>query len=420
MATTDADGRATLKVLPKKGTYFVATKPGFAETYSAREQDKIRLTPSATLSGRLTGPGGEPLPGVKVVLHSTFLWNFVRTVTNADGRYELSDLMARGWDMSLWAPNQEGDGKYKIWIDDDRFVIPTQSLTLEPATKSTMDLEAMPAGVIRVTLVEQGTNKPVSGARIWGSDAETQGSGRFNAYTDERGCATFYSAPSQIFLSLVGPPAGVYLKDKAREATKTSASFEFAGGETDIEFVMPAIAGPLINVSGVCKLQDGSPALDAIVNAGTGLIETAEGSSNNRNFHSGADGRFILEKVPGRPNDRTLCGDGRSKVCRNGQFQRSEDGGPGIQHGRNAGAHRRRRDGTIRRDRKAAELTEAAPDSESWRTRILFRQTDSGIGRPRQCQNRRHCSWTFIPAPGRCPGAKPTDCSTSRRTSASI
>jgi hypothetical protein len=24
--------------------------------------------------------------------------------------------------MSAWTPNQEADGKYKIWLDDDRFV----------------------------------------------------------------------------------------------------------------------------------------------------------------------------------------------------------------------------------------------------------------------------------------------------------
>jgi hypothetical protein len=207
VATTDADGRATLKQLPGKGNYFVATKPGFAEAYASGEQDKMRLTPSATLSGRLTGPGGEPLSGVKVVLHSMFLWNFMRAVTDADGKYRISDLMARGWDMSLWAPNQEGDGKYKIWLDDDRFVIPTQSLTLEPATNPTLDIQAMRAGVIRVALVEEGTNKPVAGARIWGFDAETGSSARFNAYTDEQGVATFYSAPSRISLSLAGPPA---------------------------------------------------------------------------------------------------------------------------------------------------------------------------------------------------------------------
>jgi beta-lactamase regulating signal transducer with metallopeptidase domain len=302
VATTAADGRATLKVLPKKGTYFAATKPGFAETYAAREQDKIRLTPSATLSGRLTGPGGEPLPGVKVVLHSTFLWNFVSSITDADGRYQLSDLMARGWDMSLWAPDQKGDGKYKLWIDDDRFVIPTQSLTIEPAAKSTFDLQAMPAGVIRVTLVEQGSNKPVSGARIWGSDAESQTSARFNSYTDKLGRATFYSAPSRIYLSMVGPPAGLYLKRQPREGTNTTASFEFAGGETDLEFVMPAIAGVLVSVSGACTLRDGSPARDAAVIVDTGYLATSEGTYTNRTCRSGDDGRFTLEKLPSEQN----------------------------------------------------------------------------------------------------------------------
>ena len=202
---TGADGRATFRQLPKAKTSLVATKSGFAVAYAQFEQDKIRLTSGASLSGRLTGPGGEPLSGVKMVLHTTFMWHFERTVTDADGRYRFNDLMARGWDMNWSVPDRVGDGKYKLWIDDDRFVIPTQSLTLEPATNPSLDIQAMPAGVIRVTLVEEGTEKPVSGARIWGFDTETGSSARFNAYTDEQGRATFYSAPSRI--SLLGGTA---------------------------------------------------------------------------------------------------------------------------------------------------------------------------------------------------------------------
>jgi hypothetical protein len=200
--------------------------------------------------------------------------------------------------MSLWAPDQKGNSQYKIWIDDDRFVIRTQSLTLEPATKPTLDIQAMPAGVIRVTLIEDGTNQPVSGARISGSDAQIAGSARFNAYTDAQGVATFYSAPSRISLSLAGPPAGFYLKDKPRNGRDTIATFEFAGGETDVQFVMPAIAGTLVTVSGDCTLPDGSAARDATVNAGTGYVQTSEGSYSNRTCRSGAGGRFTLEKMP--------------------------------------------------------------------------------------------------------------------------
>ena len=85
-----------------------------------RADRSIRLTPAANLSGKVTGPGGEPLAGVKVVLYTGFMWDFERTVTDAQGRYRFKDLRARGWDMSAWTPNKEADGTYKMWLDDDR------------------------------------------------------------------------------------------------------------------------------------------------------------------------------------------------------------------------------------------------------------------------------------------------------------
>ena len=162
-ALTGADGRATLHQLPDTTNWFVATKPGLAETYADGAHDQIRLTPGASLSGRLTGPAGEPLKGVKVVLFTVFMWHFERAVTGPDGTYRFDDLMARGWDMNAWGSTEEVNGKYKLWLDDDRFAIPTQSLTFKPASQQTLDLEAIPAGRIHVTLIEDETNKPVLG-----------------------------------------------------------------------------------------------------------------------------------------------------------------------------------------------------------------------------------------------------------------
>src|SRR4029078_1549474 len=119
---------------------------------------------------------------------------------------------------------------------------------------------AMKAGVIRVTLIEEGTNKPVAGARVWGFDKETGSSARFNAYTDGQGRATFHSVPSQISLSLVGPPEGVYLEGDLGNSTEANRTIEFAGGDEEVSLVMPRIAGTLLTVSGVCTLPDGSPA----------------------------------------------------------------------------------------------------------------------------------------------------------------
>src|SRR5262249_33652672 len=147
---------------------FVASKPGLADNYAFREQDTIHLTPSASLSGTLTGPAGQPLAGVKVVAFADFMWEFENTVADARGHYQFKDMKARGWDMSAWGPHSKpGNGTYKIWIESDRFAVPTHVVTLEPGEPDTLDLQAEKAGVIRVTVTERGTGKPVENVRIW-------------------------------------------------------------------------------------------------------------------------------------------------------------------------------------------------------------------------------------------------------------
>jgi hypothetical protein len=59
VATTGADNRATLQCLAETRTSLIVAKSGFAEAYAQLDQGQIRLTPGASLSGRLIGPGGE-------------------------------------------------------------------------------------------------------------------------------------------------------------------------------------------------------------------------------------------------------------------------------------------------------------------------------------------------------------------------
>ncbi len=57
-AVTGPDGRAVFAQLPKTKAAFQATKPGFAPTYAFNDLAPIRLTPSASLCGTVTDPGG--------------------------------------------------------------------------------------------------------------------------------------------------------------------------------------------------------------------------------------------------------------------------------------------------------------------------------------------------------------------------
>ena len=183
----------------------------------------------------------------------------------------------------------------------------------------------MKAGVIRVTLVERGTNKPVAGARIWGFDAETGSSARFSAYTDAQGRATFYSAPSKINLSLAGAPEGLYFEGNLQNDRKANKTFDFAGGETEVALVMPPIAGKLIAVSGICTLPDGSPAQDATVYPRAGRFNTRlDRAAAIQERRTDAAGRFTLEGVPAGAIPRPLRRDRRPQIWRHDDGQ-----GPG-------------------------------------------------------------------------------------------
>jgi hypothetical protein len=162
-----------------------------------------------------------------------------------------------------------------------------------------LDLQAQKAGVIRVSVIEAGSDKPVAGVRVWGFDAETGSSGRFSAYTDARGRATFHAAPSKINLSIAGPPEGVYIKDDLRWNPDIVANFEFKGGEIEVTLKLPAIAGSLIGIAGTCTLPGGKPAQDVTVYAAAGRFETSDSSGYIRERRTDDTGRFRLEGVPG-------------------------------------------------------------------------------------------------------------------------
>ncbi|WP_422929008.1 M56 family metallopeptidase [Singulisphaera sp. PoT] len=298
-AMTDANGRATFRQLPQTESGFVATKQGLAEGYALQKQDEIRMTPSGSLRGALVDLDGQALPGIKVVLAADFMWDFENAITDDRGQFSFQDLRARGWDMSAWGPGSKpGNGTYKVWIEDDRFAVPTQAVTIEPEEQGSINLQAGPAGIIRATVTEQGTNKPVPNIRVWGFDRVTGSSRRLNAHTDENGVATFHLAPATVSLSISGPPDGFFILGDLRWDQDATRTFDFPGGEAEITLKMPRLDGPLFNVSGICTLADGRPAAGVEVNSSAGhfLTSTAMGLIPKR--LTDAAGRFTLEGVP--------------------------------------------------------------------------------------------------------------------------
>jgi protocatechuate 3,4-dioxygenase beta subunit len=256
------------------------------------------MSRGATLSGTLTDPDGAPLAGVRVVLHSSFLWEFAHARTDARGRYRFEDQKARGWDMSAWRKGTSADGTYKLWIDDDQFAVPTESVTLEPGTSPTRDLRAAPAGAIRVTVVEEGTNRRVAGARVSAYEATRGGGARFTATTDGRGQATFHATPSRIVVTLEGPPEGVYLARDFVRSVDASQAIELAGLEADAVLLMPPIAGTLVAVSGTCTDRAGAPVAGAVVSATAGHFAAPGAPDRIRDGQADRAGRFTVEGIP--------------------------------------------------------------------------------------------------------------------------
>ncbi len=135
--------------------------------------------------------------------------------------------------------------------------------------------------------------------RIWGFDAETGSSARFNAYTDGEGTATFRSVAAKINLSLAGPPEGVYLSEDRRGHAGSVSYFQFDGGELELTLTMPAIAGRLVTVPGNCTRPDGSRAEGVTVSAVAGKFNSSLGTNHIRDRRTDGLGQFTLEGVPG-------------------------------------------------------------------------------------------------------------------------
>jgi protocatechuate 3,4-dioxygenase beta subunit len=304
-ATTDARGQAHFTNLPKTNVSFVAGAPGQARTFVSHDQDTIRLTPAATLAGTVTDPDGMPLAGVKLVLQAVPMGHFDHANTDARGRYQFDGLPAKGWDLGIRRSGPKGDGTYKLWIEDDRFAIQTQFVTLEPDLDYELDLRTEPAGTIVVTVVEAGTETPLVGARVNGFDViggqepngRTDGR-RFNAYTDAQGRATFHAAPAEIVLHASGPPEGTFIEGNLSKHPGARRAFGFEGGTEELTLSMPPIAGRLIRLPGTCTRPDGMPAAGVTVHAATDRAITMSGGSYLPPRRTDDAGRFILDDVP--------------------------------------------------------------------------------------------------------------------------
>ena len=116
-----------------------------------------------------------------------------------------------------------------------------------------------------MTVLEEGTRKPVPGVRVGGYDKETGSSDRFDGYTNDLGQVVFHFTPAEITLRPLAPPEGTYTRSDDYGSINAIIQFVFKGGDESHTIVMPQLQGPLVSFVGDCLKPDGTPAPGAQV-----------------------------------------------------------------------------------------------------------------------------------------------------------
>ncbi len=295
-AATGADGKATITNLPRTSCSFNANLKGYAQGLSFSGSRPIRLSKGTTVSGAVLNEQGKPVEGAIVRFHTDWMWNFFLARTDSQGRFRIEDLPANGWDMSAWGNSEGGDGSYRITIEHSDYISPETQDQLQPGEAvEDFNIDAYRGTLIKCSVVDIDTNRPVAGARIGGSNE----SGRIDGRSDADGVFTVRVMSGPASLSFDSPPKGVYVL-RGQNPPESRLRLEAKGKEMSVTLKTPPIAGPLTTVSGKVVLPDGTPA--ANVKISTTMSASYEsltfGGAGGARTATNVDGSFELTEVP--------------------------------------------------------------------------------------------------------------------------
>ncbi len=293
--TTGTDGKVTVTNMPKIDCSFHATLKGYATGLAFSNRDYIRLSKGATVSGTVLDEEGKPVEGAIVRFHTNWgMWQFFLVKTDSHGRFCLKDLPAKGWDMSPWGEEENADGSYKITVEHDDYICPETQDQFEPGeVVENFNLDAYRGTVVECHVIEPGTNQPLSGARIQGSNE----CGRIAGYSDENGIFTVRVMSGHTSLYCISPPDGVYV---AENQCGPTVNFNAQGQQMTVTIQSAPIAGLLVSVPGIVYWPDGSilTETEAVVYAAAGSFHTSTAGSYVRPVGIDGDGKFELKEVP--------------------------------------------------------------------------------------------------------------------------
>lgn len=292
-ATTDAEGKATLKNQPEARSSLHAALPGYAMGLAFPGGKKIRLAKGATLEGMVKTTDGKPVQGAIVELSADWMSLRFLAQTNEEGIYRLEDVAAKGWDMSPWGKkDQPGTGKFRLKCFDALHATRPETIQLDPGAKVTKDFTLERACVLAGRVIDVTTNRPVAGMRL-SRLISTPGSRFLDSLeikTDEGGrFRVVVPRGSQVSLQMEESREGDYLIDQEWRRQQGYQAFSrqvVAEDMTDLElkiklWAVQPLEGRLVDRSG-----------RGIAQASVYMHQDVPA------VKSDADGRFTLKTAP--------------------------------------------------------------------------------------------------------------------------
>lgn len=296
-AITDGQGRTTLGNLPRTHCSFRASLPGYSNRYAGVDmppqgETHIEMTRAATVTGRVLTADGKPVVGAEVWFQADWgEWYFDYAVTDETGTFLNDKMVARG---GSWVENG-GSGQYKVTVRHPQFIAPETVVQLEPGQTDAFDIEAVPGTLLRIHVLEPETERPIAGARIYGSSA----GGRLDGYTDANGVFERQVLNGEANAFFGSPPGGTYVLQNNTASRSTQITAE--GGVKEVTLYAPSRLHPLVGIRGRLTLPDGSPAGGikiSTTNHASGYDTATFGGTGGAYTRTNPDGTFDLKEVP--------------------------------------------------------------------------------------------------------------------------
>lgn len=288
-------------------TYYtvVAQAPGRAtrgtSIGSSRDSPQnldFRMMVAETLSGRVTDDAGQPVEGATVYIHSFLLSSTIdgvmMDVTDANGRYEITDLVKSGDEK----PAPKPVGNEGLAAIPNRYVLvlhPQYGKARETYTTipSEVHITVHPAATIEGLVIDQVTGKPFAGARVFIQGVDDMHHYSASVESDADG--------HYRLTSLAAGSYNVICKTPDRTSVAID-SLQVEAGQV-CERNIPLIEGCWIE-GRVVDIASGEPL--AFSANGTALQVAVYGPSHPKSGAAvegawvGPDGRFGLRVAPGR------------------------------------------------------------------------------------------------------------------------